>query len=130
MFSVYLYSIRAVAQDDFADLQAPTEEQRRNTVSIEEERRNREYLKSQQLDIAAPPPSSPFAASPLTPPPSSSSVDSTTQGQVQHTGILGRLRGTFGGKGTESQLVYGAPNVDRVGRIGGVDESQIHRRIV
>ncbi|GAA5957690.1 hypothetical protein JCM3765_001483 [Sporobolomyces pararoseus] len=119
MFSVYLYSIRAVAQDDFADLQAPTEEQRRNTVSIEEERRNREALKGQQLDIAAPVPPSPLA-------PSTPALPS----QPSHTGILGRLRSTFGGKGTESSLVWGAPSVDSVGRIGGIDESQIQRRIV
>ncbi|GAA5993550.1 hypothetical protein JCM5350_002800 [Sporobolomyces pararoseus] len=123
MFSVYLYSIRAVAQDDFADLQAPTEEQRRNMVSIEEERRNREALKGQQLDIAAPVPPSPLA-------PSTPALPSTNSTPPLHTGILGRLRSTFGGKGTESSLVWGAPNVDSVGRIGGIDESQIQRRIV
>ncbi|GAA5843919.1 hypothetical protein JCM3766R1_006103 [Sporobolomyces carnicolor] len=116
MFSVYLYSIRAVAQDDFADLQPPTEEQRRNTVSIEEERRNREALKGQQLDIAAPS---------STPAPLAANVPVPA-----HSGILGRLRSTFGGKGTDSHLVYGAPNVDRIGRIGAAEDVQVTRRIV
>ncbi|GAA5905076.1 uncharacterized protein JCM6883_004958 [Sporobolomyces salmoneus] len=116
MFSVYLYSIRAVAQDDFADLQPPTEEQRRNTISIEEERRNREALKGQTLDIASPSRSTP--------------LDVPAQSPSLHTGILGRLRGTFGGKGTESQIVYNAPPVDNIGRIGGVEPVQVQRRIV
>ncbi|GAA5941084.1 uncharacterized protein JCM15063_000643 [Sporobolomyces koalae] len=121
MFSVYLYSIRAVAQDDFADLEAPTEEQRRNLVSIEEEKRNREALKGEQLQIGVP--SSPLAPAPPALP--------TTTSKVQTGGVLARLRGAFGGKGTESKLVWGAPSVDRVGRIGeDLSKEQIQRRIV
>ncbi|GAA6016910.1 hypothetical protein JCM11491_006910 [Sporobolomyces phaffii] len=118
MFSVYLYSIRAVAQDDFADLQAPTEEQRRNTVSIEDERRNRELLKGQQLDVAAPPVAA--SASPLVP----------AQARPAANGIFARLRDTFGGRGSDSQLVWGAPPVDRIGRIERAEEAPITRRIV
>ncbi|GAA5888715.1 hypothetical protein JCM16303_003064 [Sporobolomyces ruberrimus] len=123
MFSVYLYSIRAVAQDDFADLQPPTEEQRRNTVSIEEERRNRESLKASQFEMPSLP--SPSSLS------QASSPDALLPSQpTPETGILGRVRGAFGGRGTNSKLVWAAPPVDNLGRIQRAAEAPITRRIV
>ncbi|KAK4053859.1 hypothetical protein OIV83_001515 [Microbotryomycetes sp. JL201] len=47
--SVYLYSIRAVSQDDFSDVEAPTAEQKMSMTSIEDERRTREQQKLDRL---------------------------------------------------------------------------------
>jgi cytochrome c oxidase assembly factor 3 len=113
MFSVYLYSIRAVAQDDFADLQPPTEEQRRN----------RESLKASQFEMPSLP--SPSSLS------QASSPDALLPSQpTPETGILGRVRGAFGGRGTNSKLVWAAPPVDNLGRIQRAAEAPITRRIV
>ncbi|GAA6061839.1 hypothetical protein JCM10212_000756 [Sporobolomyces blumeae] len=132
MFSVYLYSIRAVAQDDFADLEAPTDEQRRNAVSIEDEKRFKEAAKAEQLSpLAAVPPQVPGSPSSATTTLSSPGARVNEVSSVRGSGILSRLSATFGGKGTDSQLVWGAPPVDRVGRMGeDLDKSQITRRIV
>ncbi|GAA6004597.1 hypothetical protein JCM10207_000950 [Rhodosporidiobolus poonsookiae] len=124
-FSVYFYSIRAVAQDDFADLAEPvSEEQRRAVRSLEEEKRAREAL---ALDK--------FAA-----PAAAGVVEAVNPAQVAvaapapagaRGGVLQLVRNAFGGKGTESRLVWGAPNVDRVGRIGqDIPAEQYSRRLV
>ena len=112
MFSVYLYSIRAVAQDDFADLQAPSMEERERMVSIEEERRNRDALLL--------PPSTVTTTIP----------QETSQSLTRHQGILARFKNTFGGRGQESKIVWGAPPVDRLGRIAKEEDQVVTRRIV
>ncbi|GAA5826061.1 hypothetical protein JCM5353_004198 [Sporobolomyces roseus] len=117
MFSVYLYSIRAVAQDDFADLQAPTQEERDRMVSIEEERRNRDQLLLPQSTVTQVIPQ----------------TQTISQGQpslTSHEGILARFNNTFGGRGQESKMVWGAPPVDRLGRIAKEEEQVVTRRIV
>ena len=112
MFSVYLYSIRAVAQDDFADLQAPSMEEREKMVSIEEERRNRDALLL--------PPSTVTTTIP----------QETSQSLTSHQGILARFKNTFGGRGQESKIVWGAPPVDRLGRIAKEEDQVVTKRIV
>ena len=132
-FSVYMYSIRAVAQDDFSDLDQPvSEEQRRIARSIEDERREKEAVVADRLavkqGVAAPlaPSMAPVSAAAPGVPASVPVVDSQTSSSV-----LGRLRGAFGGRGTDSKLVWGAPPVDRLGRIGEeVPAEQYPRRLV
>lgn len=131
-FSVYMYSIRAVAQDDFSDLDQPvSEEQRRLARSIEDERREREAVVADRLAVR---PGAPLAAS-------SAPVSATAPGAVvagtpapdavAQASVLERLRGAFGGRGTDSRLVWGAPPVDRLGRIGDdVPAEQYSRRLV
>ncbi|GAA5868913.1 hypothetical protein JCM3774_006789 [Rhodotorula dairenensis] len=133
-FSVYMYSIRAVAQDDFSDLDQPvSEEQRRLARSIEDERRDREAVVADRLAIR--PAGTPLAAS-------SAPVSAAAPGAVAAgvapapvagppTSVFDRLRGTFGGRGTDSALVWGAPPVDRLGRIGeDVSAEKYPRRLV
>ncbi|GAA5885267.1 hypothetical protein JCM6882_009548 [Rhodosporidiobolus microsporus] len=124
---VYLYSIRAVAQDDFSDLDQPvSEEQRRSVQSIEESKRAREALSADKF--AAPAASGVVAAvNPLEALPAAAPAPAA-QGR---SSVLSLLRGSFGGKGADSKLVWGAPNVDRVGRIGeDVPAAQLQRRLV
>ncbi|GAA5863741.1 hypothetical protein JCM5296_006990 [Sporobolomyces johnsonii] len=114
-FSVYLYSIRAVAQDDFSDLVAPTEDERRGARSIEDEKRAKEALRAEVLRGEAA----------LT-----RKVDDVKPVEASgRTSVLQMVRGAFGGRGAESKLVWGAPSVDRVGRIGE-DVPQPSRRLV
>ncbi|GAA6004884.1 uncharacterized protein JCM10292_002545 [Rhodotorula paludigena] len=123
--SVYLYSIRAVAQDDFSDLDQPlSEEQRRNLTSIEDEQRLKNARTADRLALGPPPavaaaqgvPAGTVSAAPPAAAPSS---------------VFGRLRSAFGGRGTESTLVWNAPSVDRIGRIGEeVPPQQYARRLV
>ncbi|BGO97625.1 hypothetical protein NBRC10513v2_001619 [Rhodotorula toruloides] len=119
-FSVYMYSIRAVAQDDFADLAEPvSEDTRRNLRSIEEEKRYSEALVADRLapqpGIAAEAPQPTAAAAPV----------------PGRRSILQMVQGAFGGRGAESKIVWGAPSVDRLGRIGAeVPQEQYSRRLV
>ncbi|GAA5848464.1 hypothetical protein JCM8547_004522 [Rhodosporidiobolus lusitaniae] len=111
--SVYLYSIRAVAQDDFSDLDQPVSDDIRKGVwSIEDEKRAKEALVADRL--AAFDPVAPAAVVDAVGPVEALPVAAAPR----RTGILGLMQRTFGGKGTESKIVWGAPNVDRVGRIG------------
>jgi cytochrome c oxidase assembly factor 3 len=126
--SVYFYSIRAVAQDDFSDLDQPVDEDLRRSVrSIEDEKRAKEALVAERLSVVGGPASSaaavgvveavnPVEALPLAP---------------SRSGIAGLVQGAFGGKGADSKIVWGAPNVDRIGRIGEeVPVQAISRRLV
>ncbi|GAA5968025.1 hypothetical protein JCM11641_003705 [Rhodosporidiobolus odoratus] len=129
-FSVYFYSIRAVAQDDFADLNQPiSEEQRRSVRSIEEESSYNEALLADKLS-ATPVPAAAAAAgvveavSPVQALPAASAAPGRTT-------ILQMVRGSFGGRGVQSKLVWGAPDVDRPGRIGEqVPAEKYVRRLV
>ncbi|GAA5929443.1 hypothetical protein JCM1841_004644 [Sporobolomyces salmonicolor] len=116
-FSVYFYSIRAVAQDDFSDLAAPTEEERRGARSIEDEKRAKEALRAEVLRGEAGLAKKVDEVKP---------VEASVPGR---TSVLQMVRGAFGGRGTESKLVWGAPSVDRVGRISE-DVPQPPRRLV
>ncbi|GAA6057456.1 hypothetical protein JCM3770_000770 [Rhodotorula araucariae] len=113
--SVYFYSIRAVAQDDFSDLDQPlSDEQRKSLTSIEQSKRDRD-----ELLLAAKQPS--LALAPTSPAPVPGGRPS----------VFGLVRGAFAGKGADSKLVWGAPSVDRVGRIGDdVSAQQYPRRLV
>ncbi|BGP13797.1 hypothetical protein JCM10213_006371 [Rhodosporidiobolus nylandii] len=126
-FSVYLYSIRAVAQDDFADLAEPvSEEQRRSVRSIEEEKRYKEALLADKLSATAP--AAAAGVVEAVNPAQAAPVAAVAPGR---TGVLHLVKGVFGGRGADSRLVWGAPNVDRVGRIGeDVPAQQYARRIV
>ncbi|BGP37847.1 hypothetical protein JCM10449v2_001769 [Rhodotorula kratochvilovae] len=117
--SVYLYSIRAVAQDDFSDLDQPlSDEQRRSLTSIEEAKRDRDEL----LLAAKQPALAPAPSAHATP------TQSAAPGRAS---VLDLVRGTFAGRGVDSKLVWGAPNVDRIGRIGeDVPAQQYPRRLV
>ncbi|GAA5989337.1 hypothetical protein JCM10908_001265 [Rhodotorula pacifica] len=133
-FSVYMYSIRAVAQDDFSDLDQPiSEEQRRLARSIEDERREREAVVADRLAVrqgaplaASSAPISAAAPGAVAPVPAAAPVAAAAP-----SSILERVRGAFGGRGADSQLVWGAPPVDRLGRIGeDVPAEQYSRRLV
>ncbi|BGP29984.1 hypothetical protein JCM10296v2_001736 [Rhodotorula toruloides] len=119
-FSVYMYSIRAVAQDDFSDLAEPvSEDTRRNLRSIEEEKRYNEALVADRL---APQPAVVAEA------PQATTVAAPVPGQRS---VLQMFQGAFGGRGAESKIVWGAPSVDRLGRIGAeVPQEQYSRRLV
>lgn len=119
-FSVYMYSIRAVAQDDFADLAEPvSEETRRNLRSIEEEKR---YKEAHVADRLATQPAVAAEAS------QAKAGAATLPGK---TSVLQMAREAFGGRGAESKIVWGAPSVDRLGRIGEeVPQEQYSRRLV
>jgi len=125
--SVYFYSIRAVAQDDFSDLDQPVDDDLRKRVrSIEDEKRAKEALVADRLASVAPTTSAaalgvveavnPVEALPLGAP------------TPARSGVLGLVQGAFGGRGTESKVVWGAPNVDRVGRIGEDVPAQAYSR--
>ncbi|POY74316.1 hypothetical protein BMF94_2510 [Rhodotorula taiwanensis] len=146
-FSVYMYSIRAVAQDDFSDLAEPvSEEQRKAAKSIEDERREREAVVADRLAVRSgvplvaetKVPVTMAAAAPgaVTPADVAATVPATTTavaaaGHASSGGVLDLLRGSFGGRGADSKLVWGAPPVDRLGRIGqDVPAEQYQRRLV
>ncbi len=129
--SVYFYSIRAVAQDDFSDLDQPVDEDLRRSVrSIEDEKRAKEALVAERLSVVGGPASSTAASAGVVEavnPVEALPLISTSK----KSGILGLVQGAFGGKGAESKIVWGAPNVDRVGRIGeDVPAQVISRRLV
>ncbi|GAA5822932.1 hypothetical protein JCM11251_004428 [Rhodosporidiobolus azoricus] len=125
---VYWYSIRAVAQDDFSDLDQPvSEEQRRSVRSIEELKKDQEALSADRLSLSSAAASGVVAA--INPAEVSPAVAPAPA--AARSSILSMLTGPFGGKGTESKLVWGAPNVDRIGRIGeDVPAAQLQRRLV
>jgi len=128
--SVYFYSIRAVAQDDFSDLDQPlSDDKRRSLTSIEEQQRQRDELRLAAKGPLAPTPGSVAAAAASSP-----AVDGLAAGgaPARQSGVLSLVRGAFAGKGADSKLVWGAPPVDRVGRIGaeGPVAEQYPRRIV
>lgn len=138
--SVYFYSIRAVAQDDFSDIAAPSESERRGVRSLEDEARLRDELKKDRSLFK----SGAGAATGPTPAQLEAEQASRTldrmggagaragptseldrdvaraKGAVERSGMTlwERMAGSFGGKGTDSAIVYGAPPVDRLGRIG------------
>ncbi|GAA6042785.1 hypothetical protein JCM8097_007478 [Rhodosporidiobolus ruineniae] len=123
-FSVYMYSIRAVAQDDFSDLDQPiSEEERRAVRSIEEDKAAREALNADRLSatpvaaaaVGVVEAVNPVEVAPLTVP-------------AGRRSILEQVRGAFGGRGAESKLVWGAPSVDRVGRIGEDKPAEAYSR--
>lgn len=132
--SVYFYSIRAVAQDDFSDIAAPSEEERKGVRSIEDELKLKEQLKAERLGLPG-------------------SVQSKVQeaeeasrklgGQVQEkatevqqavqgsrSSVLQLLGETFGGKGSPSKFIQSAPSVDRLGRVGDQAPLDDSRRLV
>jgi hypothetical protein len=47
---VYFYSIRAVKQDDFSDIEMPSEAERKNTRSIEDLEADRIRLRKEMID--------------------------------------------------------------------------------
>lgn len=149
---MYLYSIRAVAQDDFSDVPAPTEAQRTGVKSIEDEQKERELLKQQRklglaelstdtqaraaeaqqasraLDRMGGQLDSPVGLS--TGPGIATSTSPLDHRTATSSGmsLWERLIGSFGGQGTDSAFVQGAPPVDKIGRVGdkaGVPVAQV-----
>ncbi|KAM0749252.1 hypothetical protein T439DRAFT_326983 [Meredithblackwellia eburnea MCA 4105] len=115
VLGVYFWSIRSVKQDDFSDVPLPSELERATTISIEDEQKQKDQLKkdwNDSLALGAAGSGEGVIGKSLTkaaPLPATSSRSVWT-----------RLAGAFGGKGTESSLIVGAPPVDRVGTVGGV----------
>ncbi|SCV69161.1 BQ2448_2181 [Microbotryum intermedium] len=128
--SVYLYSIRAVAQDDFSDLDAPV--QRDGLRSLEDEQRERERLKAERVreweTSAISSTSAPiletaqkveYEAGAAT-----TSSNTTEEARGVLNGVVGKSvvgilaeRGIWNGKGHQSALIPDAPNVDRIGTL-------------
>ncbi|OCF42187.1 mitochondrial protein [Kwoniella heveanensis CBS 569] len=150
---VYVYSISAVKQDDFSDVEdlLPPLEERRKLQSIEDEQRAQSSLQSiasaLPLGGGARPPANtatplPYATSSAASP-SKAIPQPDLSGQVlplasstsrTGTGIFGtrrlneidwvKKRGLVDPKG--NVLVWGAPDVERIGRIsGGTDGKRL-----
>lgn len=141
-FSVYFYSIRAVAQDDFSDLDQPiSDEQRRLARSIEDERRDKEAVVADRLAVRDGTTTMSQSVSPITAAGpgalagnagAPAAVPAGTPAPVAgRPSVFDMVSGAFGGRGAESKLVWGAPSVDRLGRIGDdVPAEQYQRRLV
>ncbi|KAK6904737.1 mitochondrial protein [Kwoniella mangroviensis CBS 10435] len=141
---VYVYSISAVKQDDFSDVEdlLPPLEERRKLVSIEDEQRASKSLQSIASALplsSSPPPRSQSANTPLPYATSSGSSPSKDIPQPDLTGatlpLLESRPGSGSGWGIKriselewirkrglvdpngNVLVWGAPNVDRIGNI-------------
>ncbi|KPV75748.1 uncharacterized protein RHOBADRAFT_66272 [Rhodotorula graminis WP1] len=132
--SVYFYSIRAVAQDDFSDLDQPlSDDKRRSLTSIEEQQRERDELRlAAKGGPLVPAPGSVAAAAGSSPVDGLAAAPASAPSSSSSSGVLSLVSGAFAGKGADSKLVWGAPPVDRVGRIGadGPVAEQYPRRIV
>ncbi|WWD22716.1 hypothetical protein CI109_107209 [Kwoniella shandongensis] len=141
---VYFYSISAVQQDDFSDVEdlLPPLEERSKLRSIEDEAREQKSLQSiaSALPLSSNRPlpsatSSPASPSKALPPVDTSSVSEAIREAVP-SGRSGwgfgtkrlsevdwvKKRGWVDGKG--NVLVWGAPDVDRLGRVEGGAKGQ------
>ncbi|WWC67274.1 uncharacterized protein I206_101182 [Kwoniella pini CBS 10737] len=145
---VYVYSISAVKQDDFSDVEdlLPPLEERRKLVSIEDEQRASNSLQSiaSALPLSGPSSSSNRQAPNSTPLPNSTSTGSSLSKSIPQPDLSGgtlpllestskstsrwgirriselewtKKRGLVDPKG--NILVWGAPNVESIGRITG-----------
>ncbi|WVW81308.1 hypothetical protein I302_103299 [Kwoniella bestiolae CBS 10118] len=142
---VYAYSISAVKQDDFSDVEdlLPPLEERRKLPSIEDEQRASKSLQSiaSALPLSSPP--SPKSQPANTPLPYATSTGSSPSKEIPQPDLSGaslplletqstsgrwgvkriselewvKKRGLVDPKG--NVLVWGAPDVDRVGNITG-----------
>lgn len=115
-FSVYFYSIRAVAQDDFSDVEAPSQAERAGVQSIEDELKLKKALKEERLSF----PSAILAPGVVDAAESklADKLESVAPAASwRSSSILSQLKGAFGGRGTGSKLFVGAPDVDRIGRL-------------
>lgn len=130
--SVYFYSIRAVAQDDFSDLDQPVDEDLRKSVrSIEDEKRAKEALFASDRLSAGGTTTSAAALNVVEAINPAEALALGAPTPARQSGVLGMVKGAFGGKGAESKVVWGAPNVDRLGRIGkDVPAEAYSRRLV
>lgn len=132
--SVYFYSIRAVAQDDFSDIGAPTEEQRKGVRSIEDEKREQEQLKADRLglpgSVKVKVQEAEEASRRLEGKVQDKAVEVKQAVQGKSKSILDLLTEGFGGKGAPSKIVYGAPPVDQIGRVGETSPLEGSRRLV
>ncbi|KAM0792370.1 hypothetical protein ACM66B_005050 [Microbotryomycetes sp. NB124-2] len=148
--SVYLYSIRAVSQDDFSDVEAPSVEQKMNMTSIEDDRRKREQekldrlgglsaldtgLASQTREIKeareAVEQQLGQSTSKLAQQLSTKTATGSAGASVDGMTVWERMLGSFGGRGSDSSLIAGAPPVDRLGTVGQANSAQPEgRRLV
>ncbi|KAK4058788.1 hypothetical protein OIO90_000234 [Microbotryomycetes sp. JL221] len=148
--SVYLYSIRAVSQDDFSDVEAPTPQQKLQMTSIEDDRRAKEQAKLDRLGVAAldtglasqvpemqdvrgalAQSDNRFAKQLSAGFDSTSSSSTITSQDIAGMTVWERMIGSFGGRGSDSSLIAGAPPVDQLGRVGQSNAAQPQgRRLV
>ncbi|KAL0253892.1 hypothetical protein I308_101270 [Cryptococcus tetragattii IND107] len=133
---VYAYSISAVQQDDFSDVEdlLPPVEERSKIRSIEDEAREQRAFQSlasvlptsRNLPPATSTPASPSKAIPEVPFPEAGVADSkaTSSWGIKRLGDVEwiRKRGWVDDKG--NVLVWGAPDVDRIGRVGDAVSSK------
>ncbi|SGY73489.1 BQ5605_C005g03297 [Microbotryum silenes-dioicae] len=118
--AVYLYSIRAVAQDDFSDLDAPV--QREGLRSLEDEQKERERLKAERVREWE------TSAVSTTAAPILETAQKVEQQVEERRGLLNGVvgksvagilveRGIWNGKGHASSIIPKAPDVDRIGTL-------------
>lgn len=120
-FSVYVYSIRAVKQDDFSDVVLPSDLDREGVKTIEEEETDRVRRKKELKDGFGLSKKDEFAVV-------EEKAVAVVGGKTQ--AVWEVVRKAFGGKGEDSKLVVGAPPVDRLGRIGSDGTVDTGRRLV
>ncbi|OXC63161.1 hypothetical protein AYX13_06872 [Cryptococcus neoformans] len=134
---VYAYSISAVQQDDFSDVEdlLPPIDERKKIRSIEDEAREQKAFQSvasvlptnRNLPPATSTPASPSKAIPEVPLAETAAATSKATSSWVPIKRLGdvewiKKRGWVDGKG--NVLVWGAPDVDRIGRVGDAVSSK------
>ena len=107
-----MYSIAAVKQDDFSDIPAPSLEK---IQQINRENEQRIQAEQAALDAAR-------AASDLT--------SARPAASLPPIGLLGSTASWLKGRNSSSEIVHGAPPVDRIGKIDDRQVVEKERKLV
>lgn len=132
-FSVYIYSIRAVKQDDFSDIELPSEESMRGMKTIEEEEADRIRIKKEMqegfgLGVRGEKLIAPVVGGVdfVKGSPMEGNVVSGTAGDA----LWRNVRSIFGGKSSPSKIVGDAPPVENLGRVNHDGVKTPEKRLV
>ncbi|KAA1072274.1 hypothetical protein PGT21_031595 [Puccinia graminis f. sp. tritici] len=109
-FGVYMYSIAAVKQDDFSDIPAPSLEKIQQI-----NRENEQRIQEEQAALRT--------ASDLL-------VSTRPASSLPPIGLLGSTASWLRGRNSSSEIIPGAPPVDRIGKIDDRQVVQHDRKLV